>query len=87
MSENEADRMLRGEVDSFAGGIVRVGGVPTKYWMREEILGLVREHGLAPQRVRRVQYGWKEEIDDPPRWLRGPFPWDWLVVCGRVEAG
>jgi len=83
LNESEADRLLQGEVVSFAGGVVEVGGVPTKYWMREELLEFLQEHGLVPQRVRRIEYGWGEEIDEPPSWLQKPWPWDWLVVARK----
>lgn len=82
-TEKQADRMLRQEVDSFAGGIIRVGGILTKYWMREELVALLADHGLSPRRVRKVEYGWREEIDHPPAWLKGAMPWDWLVVAEK----
>ncbi len=86
LTEKQAERDLAAEVDSLAGGIVRVGGVPTKYWMREEIAGALEDHELMVKRMRRVEYAWKEEIDDPPAWLLKPQPWDWLVVAQRVTG-
>ena len=81
LSPREADEMMRAEVSSFADGIVRVGGVLTKYWMREELVALLADHRLRVTRMRRVEYGWKEEIEHVPRWVQGARPWDWLVVA------
>lgn len=81
LSAVEAERLLASEVLSFSDGIVRVGGVSTKYWMREELIGFLGEQDLRVRRIRRVEYPWSEEIENPPRWLEGARPWDWLVVC------
>jgi SAM-dependent methyltransferase len=81
LSPREADEMMRAEVSSFADGLVRVGGVLTKYWMREELVAFLADHGLRVTKVRRVEYGWKEEIEHVPRWVQGARPWDWLVVA------
>ena len=84
LDSNGAERMMREELDSFTGGIVRVGGTPTKYWMREELVATLAEQELEVRRVRKVEYPWSEEIENPPGWLQGAGPWDWLVICGGV---
>lgn len=81
LSAEEAERLLKGEVRSFSDGVVRVGGVPTKYWFREELIAALAEQDLRVRRIRRVEYPWSEEIENSPRWLEGMRPWDWLVVC------
>lgn len=82
LSAGSAEKLLTAEVISFAEGIVRVGGVATKYWMREELIATLAEQNLRVQKVRRVEYNWDEEIENVPPWLNGARPWDWLVVCG-----
>ena len=82
----EAERMLRAEVQSFSDGIVRVGGTPTKYWMREELITCLKEQGLRVQRIRKVEYKWSEEIVNPPEWLNAAPPWDWMVLCEKSTA-
>lgn len=86
LTERTAERLLRAEVESLAGGIVRVGGVPTKYWMQDELCAFLADLGLVPARVRRIEYGWDEEIEEPPGWLGSPAPWDWLVVAHRAAS-
>ena len=85
LSAEEAERLMGAELQSFTDGIVRVGGTPTKYWMREELIATLAEQDLRVRRIRRVEYPWSEEIENPPHWLEGVRPWDWLVVCGGEE--
>ena len=80
----EAERMMGEEVDSFTGGIVQVGGTPTKYWMREELIATLAELDLKVHRVRKLEYPWIEEIENPPGRLEGVGPWDWLVIGGGL---
>ena len=37
--------------------------------------------------MRKVEYPWTEEIENPPEWLDGVGPWDWLVICGGDDHG
>lgn len=83
LGEREAERMLREEVLSFSDGIVRVGGTPTKYWMREELIRSLSAQGLGVRKIRKVEYRWSEEIENPPGWLKGAPPWDWMVLCEK----
>jgi SAM-dependent methyltransferase len=68
-------------------GLVRIDGVLTKHYLREEALVLLAEHGFEVTSVDKVEYGWETEFDEPPRWMRGPGPWDWLLVARKRVAG
>lgn len=87
LDSNEAELMMGEEVDSFTSGIIKVGGTATKYWMQEELIATLTELDLKVHRVRKVQYPWTEEIENPPEWLDGMGPWDWLVICGGDGDG
>lgn len=64
-------------------GLVRIEGVPTKHYLREEaIFGFVQA-GFELIEVEKVEYAWTTEFDRPPRWMREPLPWDWLVTLRR----
>ena len=76
----DMDRLHKKEVLSPVDGIVSIGGVPTKCFTREEIVIFLSEIGFIVEEVSKVEYPWSEEIDDSPRWLEGPYPWDWLIV-------
>jgi SAM-dependent methyltransferase len=90
-------RLGHGEADSLASGIpptkrsavellqglVRIEGVPTKHYLREEVSVLLDEAGFDPLHCEKVEYGWETEFEDPPAWMREPGPWDWLFVARR----
>lgn len=57
------------------------GGVPTQHYLREELETLVENAGFSCERTLKVQYEWQSVFPKPPRWLRAPRPWDWLVEC------
>ncbi|MCP4266123.1 MAG: class I SAM-dependent methyltransferase [Candidatus Brocadiaceae bacterium] len=77
------NRLHKKEVLSPVDGVVNIGGVPTKCYTREEITIFLSEIGFTIERILRVEYPWAEEIDNPPRWLKEPYPWDWLIIGRR----
>ncbi|WP_455199032.1 class I SAM-dependent methyltransferase [Kaarinaea lacus] len=77
-------RTYQKEVLSPVDGIVSIGGTPTKCFTREELSIFLSDTGFNIEALHRVEFPWEEEIDDAPRWLKGPYPWDWLII-GRKE--
>lgn len=72
-----------GLVGPVAAGVVEVGGEPTKHYLREEAVVLLRRSGFDVRAVEKVEYSWRTEFERPPRWLGEPYPWDWLLTCAR----
>ncbi len=64
-------------------GLVRIEEVPTKHYLREEILALLEAEGFRTVSVEKVEYGWDTEFEKPPRWMGRPGPWDWLLVARK----
>jgi SAM-dependent methyltransferase len=64
-------------------GILPIDGVATKHYLKEELRLLLSEVALKTLAVEKIEYGWDTEFEDPPRWMRQPYPWDWLVVARR----
>ena len=62
-------------------GLVPIDGMPTRHYLAEELPLLLGAAGLGVTRLEKVHYGWDSEFHQPPRWLRAPFPWDWLAVA------
>ena len=85
LSRREARREFDKEVPSVLDGLVSIQGVPTKHWMKQEVVAFIEDAGLTVERVRRVEFSWESEIDSPPEWLGKPYPWDWLVVARRLD--
>ncbi len=79
------------EFDCFTGskrdiiqGIVYIDKVPTKHYSANELEVLFSEAGLKITSLDKVEYNWNTEFDSPPEWMKGPFPWDWLVECKKA---
>ncbi len=64
--------------------LVRIEGIPTKHYLREEAIVFLESGGFRVTSIDKVEYSWDTEFDDPPRWMGRPGPWDWLVVARRV---
>ena len=64
-------------------GVLRIDGVETKHYLREEIVALLETRRLRPLEIDKIEYPWSSEFEAPPRWMQAPFPWDWLVVARK----
>ena len=69
---------------SVAHGLITIDGVPTKHYLKEELEMTLREFSFEMQTAEKVEYDWSSEFAEPPEWMRGPYPWDWLAVAKRV---
>lgn len=76
-------RQAEEEIESVIDGIVSVGDSSTKHFLSDELSAFLGETGFDLQAMERVEYPWAEEIDNPPRRLGPPTPWDWLAECRR----
>jgi hypothetical protein len=36
--------------------------------------------------IEKVEYDWSTEFADPPRWMKDPYPWDWLVLSKKRKT-
>lgn len=67
-------------------GIMGIDGVATKHYLKEELLFILQDAGLAAEDTLKIEYSWKTEFDTPPRWMKEPYPWDWLVIARRIPS-
>jgi SAM-dependent methyltransferase len=65
-------------------GVIDLDDSRTKHFLREELLARLRDARFEVVHEARVEYPWSAYFDHPPRWLRDPLPWDWLVVARRA---
>jgi SAM-dependent methyltransferase len=65
----------------MAQGVLARGGEPTKHYLKEELTVLVKSLKLELLEITKVEYAWTTELDSVPRWMREPYPWDWLVFA------
>lgn len=66
-------------------GIVDIDKVATKHHQREEMIVLLRNAGFETVQVSKVEYEWSTEFDNPPSWMKAPYPWDWLFVAEKFH--
>lgn len=78
----ESDKQFASLLD-LQKGIVKIEKVRTKHYLREELITALEALRLTVQRVGKVEYQWETEFTDPPRWLRQPYPWDWMVLAQK----
>ncbi len=62
-------------------GLVAINGVTTKHYTEQEIEVVFGRCGLTVSNIEKVEYAWSSEFTSPPKWMKGPYPWDWLVEC------
>jgi hypothetical protein len=80
------------EFDLFGGtkkdiiqGILHIDGIPTKHYSESELKVIFEEADLTITAIDKVNYHWDTEMTEPPKWLKAPYPWDWIIECKRVK--
>jgi SAM-dependent methyltransferase len=73
-----------GKKYSFRDGVLDIETLPTKHFLEEELIVTLDRMGFKTLHIDKVEYPWASEITSPPRWMKEPYPWDWLVVGQRV---
>lgn len=66
-------------------GIIYIDNVPTKHFTRPELDVVFKAAGFSSTKVDKVEYDWDTELSAPPKWLKDPYPWDWLVECKKEK--
>jgi len=66
-------------------GIVKIEGVGTKHYLEEELVVLLENRGMEILEIQKIEYPWTTQFTAPPRWMKAPFPWDWLCVAEKVQ--
>ncbi|MEO5979906.1 MAG: class I SAM-dependent methyltransferase [Chryseolinea sp.] len=78
------------ELDYFNGkkmdmlqGIFKIDGVATKHYSESELEVLFARAGLMITSLEKLNYDWNTEFSSPPKWMKDPYPWDWLIECKK----
>ena len=77
------EQETRKTAPSIIDGILEIQGEPTKHYLREELLLLFDQHKLEVLEELRIEYEWQEDFEEPPKWMKAPWPWDWLFVLEK----
>lgn len=65
-------------------GLLKIDGVQTKHYSAEELQVIFPLAGLKIVSLNKVEYDWDSEFSSPPKWMKAPYPWDWLVECRKA---
>ncbi len=74
---------IKTDVLSLADGVVKVGSVPTKHYIGEEFESLLAQFKMETVERSKLEYDWDTELVNPPKGLKGPFPFDWMFVARK----
>lgn len=77
---------LRPKKYEILQGFININGVLTKHYSEPEIEIIFSRAGLTITNIEKIEYEWTSEFDSPPRWMKEPYPWDWLVECTRKRT-
>lgn len=64
-------------------GVGDIDNVPHKHFMGEELQLLLDRSGFNTLQLQKIEYSWNTEFHQPPRWLKSPRPWDWMLVAQK----
>jgi SAM-dependent methyltransferase len=74
---------FKGKKTAIIQGIIYIDKVPTKHYSASELEVLFANAGLKITTLDKVEYDWNSEFQSPPKWMKAPYPWDWLVECKK----
>ncbi len=66
-------------------GIVYIQNTPTKHYRFPELFNLFHNSVYQIEAIEKVEYDWTTELTAPPKWMREPYPWDWMVEVKRIK--
>lgn len=84
-AEKNAKEGLR-KWNNIRQGNADIDHVPHKHYLKEELQLLLAHEGFRAESFQKIEYGWDTEFINPPKWLKEPGPWDWMVVAKRVRS-
>lgn len=71
------------KISNIRQGVTDIDNVPTKHYLREELQLLLTLEGFEVNLIRKINYGWDTEFHKPPKWLKDPYPWDWMCTARK----
>ncbi len=81
-AEKNAKQALR-KWNNIRQGNADIDDVPHKHYLKEELQHLLKDAGFIAEEFQKIEYDWDTEFNHPPKGLKKPGPWDWMVVAKR----
>jgi 2-polyprenyl-3-methyl-5-hydroxy-6-metoxy-1,4-benzoquinol methylase len=69
--------------NNIVQGNVDIDNVATKHYLEEELRLLLSRQGFEAEEFQKIEYNWNTEFMKPPKWLKEPKPWDWMVIARK----
>ncbi len=73
--------IIKAKKTDLVDGIVYIDGVPTRHYSASQIDIWFSKAGFKVTTLDKIEYDWDTEFSSPPKWMKAPYPWDWLVEC------
>jgi len=70
---------FKGTKTDLIQGVVRIDDVKTKHYSQPELEVILRDCDFTKIVLNKLEYEWTTEFTSPPRWMKGPYPWDWII--------
>lgn len=71
--------LIKAKKTDLVDGIVYIDGVPTRHYSASQIEVWFKKAGMRVTALEKIEYDWSTEFSSPPKWMKDPYPWDWLV--------
>ena len=68
---------------SLLNGNIEIDNIPHKHFSKEELEILFDKAGFDTLDIQKIEYNWNTEFHNPPRFLKNPGPWDWMIVVQK----
>ena len=78
-----AGKLATQKISNIRQGVTDIDNVPTKHYLKEELELLLQLEGFEVNFIKKINYGWNTEFHKPPRWLKDPYPWDWMCTARK----
>lgn len=65
-------------------GNADIDNVLHKHYLKEELQLLLTNENFIAEVFQKIEYNWDTEFLKPPKWLKEPKPWDWMVVAKKL---
>jgi 2-polyprenyl-3-methyl-5-hydroxy-6-metoxy-1,4-benzoquinol methylase len=75
----------RQKISNIRQGVTDIDNVPTKHYLGEELQLLLTLEGFEVTSIKKINYGWDTEFHKPPKWLKEPYPWDWMCTARKIR--
>ena len=66
-------------------GVFKINNILTKHYSFTELFSFFNAGKFEVEKIDRVEYDWNTEFNEPPDWMRDPYPFDWLVEVRRAK--